>query len=210
MPIDKSRKTAVTFALGAAQMLSWGSTYYLPAVLAVQMADSVGIATDMVYAVFSGAMLLSAFLGPAAGRRIDRIGGRSVLAISSIIFAVGLVLIGSAENVGLFVLGWLVIGLGMGIGLYEAAFSTLAVIYGKESKNAIMAITLIAGFASTVCWPITTIVSAEWGWRLTCYFWALVNLGLVLPLYLFMIPTSRSVPEAVATDEREPAVNLYS
>lgn len=65
--------------LGCAQTLAWASTYYLPAMLAVPMARDLGVATSMVFAAFSLALIVSALLGPLAGRAIDRHGGRPVL-----------------------------------------------------------------------------------------------------------------------------------
>mgnify|MGYP006373298185 CR=1 FL=1 len=64
--------------LGCAQTLAWASTYYLPAMLAVPMARDLGVATSMVFAAFSLALIVSALLGPLAGRAIDRHGGRPV------------------------------------------------------------------------------------------------------------------------------------
>ena len=67
----------------------------------------------------------------------------------------GRLLLGAAQNQEMLFAAWLVIGIGMAMGLYEAAFSTLAGIYGPEARSAITGITLLAGFASTICWPIS-------------------------------------------------------
>ncbi|MFC3674477.1 MFS transporter [Ferrovibrio xuzhouensis] len=205
MPISHERRTIVTIALGTAQTLSWGSTYYLPAILAVPMAREFGISTDWVYGIFSVAMLMTAFMGPAVGRRIDRFGGRGILMVSSLVFATGLGLLGWSPNLPVFIAGWLIIGLGMGMGLYEAAFAALTAIYGTGARNSITGITLLAGFASTVCWPISAFVDAEMGWRATCYVWAVAHLVLALPIYVLMIPKelgehTRPEASAAATD----------
>lgn len=188
MQIGKQHRLAVILALGTAQTLGWGSTYYLPAILAGPMAADLGVTTGWIYGAFSVAMLLTAFIGPGVGHRIDRFGGRNILTLSSLIFALGLALLGSATHLAVFVAAWLLIGFGMAIGLYEAAFATLAAIYGKESRSAITGITLLAGFASTICWPISALVDAEWGWRATCYVWAGAHLLIGLPLNRLMIP----------------------
>ncbi|MCW0232166.1 MAG: MFS transporter [Ferrovibrio sp.] len=188
MQISKQHRLAVILALGTAQTLGWGSTYYLPAILAGPMAAEFGVSTSWIYGAFSVAMLLTAFIGPGVGHRIDRFGGRNILTLSSLIFAAGLALLGAAQHLAVFVAAWLLIGFGMAIGLYEAAFATLTAIYGKESRSAITGITLLAGFASTVCWPISALVDAEWGWRATCYIWAGAHLLIGLPLNRLMIP----------------------
>lgn len=81
---------------------------------------------------------------------------------------------------------WLVLGLGMGIGLYDTAFATLGRIYGPEARSAITGITLVAGFASTVGWPLTAWGASELGWRETCLAWAAAHIVLGLPLNLLL------------------------
>ncbi len=142
----------VVAALGTAQTLAWASSYYLPAMLAVPIARDLGVTVPTVFAAFSVALLVSALLGPAAGRAIDHWGGRPVLMATNLVFALGLAGLGLAQHaVGLF-LAWAVLGVGMASGLYEAAFAALVRLYGRGSRNAITGITLIAGFASTVGW----------------------------------------------------------
>jgi len=178
----------IVLALGSAQTLAWGSTYYLPAILAEPMAGELGISTGNVFAAFSLALIVTAVLGPLSGKRIDHHGGRDVLALSSIVFAVGLAMLGLANGPLMLWAGWLVIGIGMALGLYESAFSTLAGIYGRNARGAITGITLLAGFASTVCWPISGWLNAEFGWRATCLTWAGAHLLFGLPLNRLLIP----------------------
>ena len=177
---------SVVVALGTAQTLAYGTTYYLPAVLANSMAAELGIATVWVFVGFSAGLLLAAALGPIAGRLIDVFGGRQMLAGSSLVFAAGLTILGSATGPVMLFVGWLVIGAGMSAGLYEAAFSTLARIYGVDARRSITGITLIAGFASTVCWPLSAYMDAEFGWRTACYVWAATHLVIGLPLYVYL------------------------
>lgn len=188
----------IVLALGSAQTLAWGSTYYLPAILAEPMASELGISTGNVFAAFSLALIVTAVLGPLSGKRIDHHGGRDVLALSSIVFAVGLAMLGLANGPLMLWAGWLVIGIGMALGLYESAFSTLAGIYGRDARGAITGITLLAGFASTVCWPISGWLNAEFGWRATCLTWAGAHLLLGLPLNRLLIPVGVQPPPTAA------------
>jgi len=169
-------------ALGTTQTLAWASSYYLPAMLATPMARDVGVSPPTVFAAFSLALIVSAFLGPRAGAAIDRWGGRPVLVVTNVIFAIGLAALGLAQGtVGLFA-AWAVIGVGMGCGLYDAAFAALVRLYGTHSRSAITGITLIAGFASTVGWPLSTFLEAHVGWRGACFAWAALHLLVGLPL----------------------------
>jgi MFS family permease len=193
MRTTRSRTVAV---LGAAQTLAWASTYYLPAMLAAPMARDLGVSMPTVFAAFSVALIISALLGPFAGRSIDRWGGRPVLMTTNLVFALGLAALAAVPGpAGLFG-AWIVIGVGMGSGLYEAAFSTLVRLYGRESRNAITGVTLIAGFASTLGWPLSSWLEAELGWRGTCAAWAALHLLLGLPLNAF-------VPRATTSDRGE-------
>ena len=157
--------SSVIARLGIAQTLAWGSTYYLPAMLATPMAQDLGVSTPTIFAAFSVALVVSALLGPAAGRMIDRTGGRSVLVATSLVFTIGLAGLGVAQGVAGLFAAWVILGIGMGAGLYEAAFATLVALYGNRSRGAITRITLIAGFASTVGWPLSTFMEAHIGWR---------------------------------------------
>ena len=175
-------RTRVVATLGTAQTLAWASSYYLPAMLARPMAAELGISQPTVFAAFSAALVVSALTGPHSGKRIDRWGGRPVLMATSLLFALGLVLMAVASGpIGLFA-AWAVMGLAMGSGLYEAAFASLVRLYGHDARGAITGITLIAGFASTVGWPLTAALEHAWGWRGACWAWAGLHLLVGLPL----------------------------
>ena len=210
MRIPGGRRLGTVLALGTAQTLAWGSTYYLPAILAAPMAREYGVSSDWVFGAFSASLLLSALVGPAAGRRIDRFGGRDVLTVSSLTFAAGLALMAASGSFVTLAAGWLLIGLGMGMGLYEAAFAALASIYRENARGAITGITLLAGFASTICWPISAYLDAEIGWRATCYVWAGAHLLLGLPLNRFSIPATvaREAPPPHANSDGD--VSLFN
>ena len=85
-------------------------------------------------------------------------------------------------------LAWVLIGIGMGFGLYEAAFATATGLYGREARNAITGITLFAGFASTVGWPTSAFFIEQFGWRGACIAWAVLHLIIGLPMNRLLIP----------------------
>jgi len=194
------RQAYVIAAVGTAQTLAWGSTYYLPAILANDIALDLGVSTAAVFAAFSAALLLSAVLAPASGRLIDRFGGRLVLASSNVVFAAGLALLGSSGGRASLVASWLVIGIGMSAGLYESAFASFARIYGIHARRPITGITLIAGFASTICWPLSAWMDASIGWRATCMVWAAAHLLIALPLNLLLPQTSHREAESASKE----------
>lgn len=183
----------VVVRLGTAQTLAWASSYYLPALLTQPMARDLGVGTSTIFAAFSLALVVSALLGPLAGHAIDRHGGRPVLLGTNLLFAAGLGALALAQGpVGLFA-AWALIGIAMGSGLYEAAFATLVRLYGQGARGAITGITLVAGFASTVGWPLTAWMEATWDWRGACAGWAALHLLLGLPLNAWL-PRARLRP----------------
>ncbi|MGM9481869.1 MFS transporter [Roseateles sp. NT4] len=194
----------VVTTLGMAQTLAWASSYYLPALLARPMAVELGVDEPTVFAAFSAALVVSAFVGPHSGRRIDRWGGRPVLMATSVLFALGLGAMALASGpIGLFA-AWLVMGVAMGSGLYEAAFASLVRLYGQDARSAITGITLIAGFASTVGWPLTAAMEHAWGWRGACWAWAGLHLVLGLPLNAWLPQAGRPPRPAMEARSTQP------
>ncbi|MCX7242556.1 MAG: MFS transporter, partial [Polaromonas sp.] len=105
-----------------------------------------------------------------------------VLMLNSLVFALGLVCLALAQGpVGLFA-GWCILGMAMAAGLYEAAFATLVHLYGQRSRGPITGITLMAGLASTIGWPLSAWLELHWGWRTACMSWAALHLLVGLPL----------------------------
>jgi hypothetical protein len=185
------RQLRVVLSLGTTQTLAWASSYYLPAILADPIARDLGISSNWFFAAFSGSLVISGLLGPRVGRQIDRVGGRQGLSASNIILAGGLALLGASTSVWMMMAAWLLLGVGMGLGLYDAAFGA-GRIYGDNARSAITGITLIAGFASTVGWPLSSFGLDAIGWRGTCFAWAAAHMLIGLPLNMFFLP--KTVP----------------
>jgi MFS family permease len=183
----------VVAALGTSQTLAWASSYYLPAILADPIGASLGVSRAWVFAAMSGALLIAAFAGPAVGRVIDRHGGRGVLMLSNVVLAAGLVALATANGTALLFAAWAVLGVGMALGLYDAGFAALTALYGRDARGPITGITLIAGFASTVCWPLTAFLNETLGWRETVLVWAALNVAVALPLNVLLpVPARRA------------------
>lgn len=200
----------VVATLGSAQTLAWASSYYLPAMLTRPMAGELGVAEPTVFAAFSAALAVSALVGPHSGRFIDRWGGRPVLMATSVLFALGLATLALAGGPLALFAAWLLLGVAMGSGLYEAAFASLVRLYGHDARGAITGITLIAGFASTVGWPLTAALEHAFGWRGACWAWATLHLLVGLPLNAWLPraaparPTQAAAPASAAATEAPP------
>ncbi len=182
-----SRPVTIT-ALGIAQILGWGTSFYFPAVLAGPIVADTGWSLFWVVGGTSIGLLVAGLISPRVGAVIDRRGGRPVLAASSMLYAAGLALIGLAPNLPVYLFGWIVLGGGMGTGLYDAVFAALGKLYGKDARQPITNLTLFGGFASTVCWPLSALLAEAFGWRGACLIYAALHLIMSLPLQMAVMP----------------------
>ena len=205
--VNPHKQLPIIASLGTTQTLAWASSYYLPAILADPIARELGISTNWFFAAFSGSLVISGLLGPRVGRQIDRVGGRQVLCASNILFASGLALLGASTSLWHLGGAWLLLGIGIGLGLYDAAFGALGRIYGDKARRAITGITLIAGFASTVGWPLSAWGLETIGWRHTCYGWAIAHMLIGLPLNLLLPKEAPSVRSQVSAVKPHIAVD---
>jgi len=190
-------------ALGFTQTIAWASSTYLPAILAQPIARDLGLSASSIFGAFSVALIVMALAGPPVGRWIDRRGGRGMLAWSNVVLASGLVVLGFASNTVTLFIAWCVLGVGMAMGLYDAAFAALVRLHGGAARGPITGITLIAGFASTVGWPLTAVIAEYFGWRTSAFAWAAMHLLIALPINLRCIPApadagreDKSAPDA--------------
>ncbi|PTU30062.1 MFS transporter [Stenotrophobium rhamnosiphilum] len=200
-PAPQPSRARVVTAVGFGQMLAWGSSYYLLAIIARPMAAGLGLNPVWIYAAFSAALLVAALLGPWVGARIDRHGGGKVLLFSNAVFAAGLTTLAVSQGPVSMIAGWLLIGAAMPMGLYDAAFSTLVSLYRLEARRSIVGVTLIGGFASSVSWPLTAALDAHFGWRVACAVWAVLHLTVGMGIHAFLVP--RVKPVAIHPDATE-------
>ncbi|MET2832455.1 MFS transporter [Mesorhizobium shangrilense] len=204
---DAPRLRTVIPVLGVTQILAWGSSYYLLAVLAQPIARDTGWPLARIVGGLSLGLLVAGIVSPRVGHSIQRLGGRLVLATSAVFLAAGLIGLALSPNLPLYTVSWLVLGIGMGAGLYDPAFATVGRIYGRRARTAIATVTLFGGFASTICWPLSALLVAEFGWRNACLIYAGIHLLILLPLYLFALPKEQKRgTRAVGTSGRSELV----
>ena len=188
--------TRLVIRLGITQIIGWGSGFYLPAILAVPISLSIGISTETFFWAFTLSLLVSGLLGPQVGKAIDGLGGRKVLPVGSVAFAIGLALLATANSTPQLFIAWIFIGIGGSMGNYDAAFATAVNFFGNKSNNVIAGITVIAGFSSTIAWPLTQLLFDSFSWQAAVWVWFGLHLLVGLPLHL-TIPRSekRVVPD---------------
>ena len=196
--------------LGINQTLSWGMTFYLPAVIVVPASRELGQTSFALLGAFTMSLLLAGLCAPRVGRWIDRNGGKGSLAGSIVVLALGQAVLALSPNLAVWYVGWAVLGIGMAMGLYDAAFATVGTLLGRDSAPIITGITLFAGFASTVFWTLGASVIGFAGWRGLMWLYACLMLAVNLPMVLALVPRldrNRKEP-AQAVDERAPVARM--
>ncbi|HET6184654.1 MAG TPA: MFS transporter [Acetobacteraceae bacterium] len=184
----------LSLVIGLTQLISWATTYYVPAVVTGAASKSIGASPTALLGAFSWALLLTGLASPRVGRRIELLGGRGVLAAGNVVMAAGLGLMAAWPTLPGWYAGWTVAGLGMALGLYDPAFATIGRLLGPAARPAIVGVTLFGGFASTVGWPLGVAFVGLLGWRGTLGAYAAILIGLNVPLLLALVPRAAGGP----------------
>jgi MFS family permease len=194
--------------LGITQILSWGTIFYTPVLILPLVAADRGWSMSFAMGGFSFGLLVAGLTSPYVGRSIDRYGGHVVMTIGSLICALGLLLIVHAANRAAYIGVWTVLGVGMASNLYDPAFASLGRIFGGAARRPITALTLIAGFASTVSWPATHFLLEGIGWRDTYLTYAALLAGISAPLHALALPRTRAEPDLAPKADAPPPAKV--
>jgi len=181
--------------LAFTQIASWGSLYYAFSIVAPSIGQELGMRAELVYGAFSWSLLVAGLVATPTGILLDRFGGQWVMATGSLVCGIGLIWLSQAAGMLSYFGAWTVLGIAMSLTLYEAAFATINRKFHQNSRQVISTLTLFAGFASTVFWPLTLQLNTIIGWRHTYFSFGIVQLLLCLPLHLML---GRDVPAAHA------------
>jgi predicted MFS family arabinose efflux permease len=196
--MDRARLRIVLPALGIAQIISWGSLFYAIAVLAQPMGAELHLTRVQIFAGFSLALAISGLLSPRVGRLIDARDGRFVLCRGIMVGGAALVILASAQHYATLLLGWCAAGVAMSMTLYDPAFATLGQLAAERYRRALTGLTLIAGFASTVFWPLTHALVQTAGWRSTLLIFAGLHIAVALPVIAAFVPRPARSAKPVA------------
>src|SRR5690606_6753700 len=185
-------------ALGVTQIVAWGTTLYALGVLASPIAAETGWSRSLVFSGLTIGLLASSVVSTAVGKAIDTKGARFVMSAGSVLCAGSLLVVAAATHPVVYLAGWAVMGLGMRMSLYDAAFAALVQVAPHRGRRAISYLTLFGGFASTFFWPIGHMLTAEVGWRMALVIYAGFNLAVCLPLHWWGL-ARRELPAPAAT-----------
>lgn len=199
-PLSRPVRAAIV-GLGITQIIGFGTTYYLLGLLGAPIARDLGLPKAVILAGISITFIASALLGPLAGRLQDRIGSRRLMACGSAIMALGLFLLARAEGTVQYFLAWGVVALGTPLSLYNAAFTAITRMAGRNARRAIVILTLIGGLASTIIWPVTAMLLSVWSWREIVLGYAIINLVICVPVHALLLEGRMLDDEQMNTSE---------
>jgi len=197
---DDGAGTLATWALAAAQLVSWGSIYYAFSLFVVPMEHAMGWSRTSTNAALSVGLLVSGLAAYPVGTWIDHGHGRRVMVWGSVLAASMLALWSQAHSLATLFVVWVGLGVAMAATLYDPVFAIITRDFPGSFRTKITLITLVAGFASTVFIPLTQGLVDGFGWREALLALAAANLVVCLPLHVFAI--GRDAPRENATDHK--------
>ena len=178
-------RAVVISALGVTQIFAWGTSYYLPAVLAAPIVAETGWSLAWVVGGLSLGLLTAGVISPGSAAPSQR-GGRPVLAVSA-----GSSHRPSRARAGAFASGvsmaWLMIGSAWGR-VSRSCLCDPGRLFGESGRSAITTLTLFGGFASTVCWPLSAFLTRVWDGAAPASVYAGFQIAVALPIYRFLLP----------------------
>jgi MFS family permease len=203
MPFHSPTVRAVA-ALSVTQLIGWGATFWLPAVTGPAMARDLGVALPMVMAGPTVMLVVMAMVSWPLGTAFERYGARPIMGSGSLLGGAGLLALSLADGPASYVLSWVILGLAGASALTTPAQIAVAEIAGEKARQALGVMILAGGLTSTIAWPLSALLQAQWGWRTTTLIYAALMLLVCLPLHASAL-ARRPRERSAATTTAEPA-----
>lgn len=197
-PAAAPRLAVLVAALGVTQVIGFGTTFYILALLAGPIGREIGLSNGAVLGGFSVWLAVSALAGPRLGRWQDEGGARRVMVWGSVLQAAGLLLLSQAQGPVSYYAGWCVLGVAAPLALYTAAFTALTQVNPQRARWSISMLTFMGGFASTVFWPLTSALASQTDWRMILLIYAALNGLICLPIHAMMLGEARGTAQKPA------------
>jgi MFS family permease len=190
------RGRAIVAALAVTQTVGYGALYYSFAVFLTPLARDLHASATAVTGALTTATLVGAAAAVPVGAWLDRHGGRGLMSLGSIAATALLVLMSIVDNLVQLYAVWFGIGLASAMALYEAAFAVVITWHPtpRGRANALLAITVVAGFASTIFLPLTGALVQTYGWRAAVLVLAVIHGTLTIPLHTAVLRRARNTP----------------
>ncbi len=204
--------TRTVWLLGLTQIIGFGAVYYCFAILAKDIAQDFGWTQSQFYGCISLGLAAGGIMSPFAGKAFDRYGAAKLMAVGSMALAATLAAAALTPHALVFAIMLIAANMVSTLVLYEAAFTALVQLSPLEGSRRIVYLTLIAGFASSIFWPLTTALDASFGWRNTLLLFAAVNFFVCTPVHYVLnrwsIAAKLSEAHVIAANNNEKAGSI--
>jgi len=192
----------VVAALAITQTVGWGVLYYAFAVFLGPLQRDLHASAGQVTGAFTLAVLITGLAAPLVGRWLDRYGGRGLMTAGSVAGTLAMLAWSRVADVPSLYLVLAVIGVASALTLYEPAFAVVVAWFDPDRRaGALLAVTLVAGFASTIFMPLTALFVERYGWRTASVLLAVIFGMTTIPLHALFVRR----PRQAGPMEREPA-----
>jgi MFS family permease len=193
----------IVAALAVTQTIGYGVLYYAFSVFLIPMARDLHATNAQIAAALTLSILIAALCAPLVGRRLDARGGRGLMTAGSLLGAVAVLAWSRVENLPQLYAVFAAIGVACAMVLYESAFAVIVSwfdgpTHARGRANALLAVTVVAGFASSIFLPLTGLLVERYGWRHALVVLALIYGVAAIPLHALVV--RRRTPT-----EQEPA-----
>ncbi|MDU6418885.1 MAG: MFS transporter, partial [Corynebacterium sp.] len=186
------------------QLINWGITFYMPGVFGTAIMSETGRSPVVTFSGLTIAMLVMGLVSPLTGPLIARTGGRTVMMVGTFVIVLGCFLMAFTHSTASWVAVWLLMGAGMRLALYDAAFALLVETAGAGARRAVSLVTLLGGLASAAFWPAGTALLHITDWRHAVIVYGCA--GLVSLLFLSTVPAGHRSEPPVAGQPALPAI----
>lgn len=204
-------KNRAILLMAVGQVFTWAGLYYVFPALLLRWEQDLGWSKAELTAAITLAVFVSALVAPIAGRIIDRGHGAILMTGSTLLGAAALFACSFITLSWQFLVLWAIIGMSLAGCLYEPCFAIVTRARGAGAKQAIILITLIAGFAGSVSFPTAHSLAEAFGWRTTLRLFALAVALLGAPIVWTgarLLESTQTASPAHAAGGHEPATRI--
>lgn len=184
--------------MAVGQLLCWAALYYAFSAFVLPMQQALGWSKATLMGAFTVGLAVWGATTYAAGAAIDRGLGRRVMTAGAALAGVGFGVWSQVHEPWMLYVAWVILGASMALTLYEPAFNVLTKRYPERYTQGITALTLVGGFASTLCFPAVAMLQDALGWRAALAVIGAVLLVGVAPLHAWALRGPAIVAARVA------------
>jgi predicted MFS family arabinose efflux permease len=175
--------------LAISQTVGYGVLFYAFSVLLTPIAHDLHATTAAVTGALTASIVAAAAVAIPCGRWLDRRGGRALMTGGSLLGVAAVLAWSQVQQLWQLYAVFILIGLAGAASLYEAAFPVVIMTTTPALRDrALLIVTIVAGFASSIFFPLTGVLLEHLGWRTTLLVLAAALAVLTVPVHAVLVP----------------------